>query len=146
MAVRHVFLFLLPLLLFSAPLDFKSCQLKYQVSSIDLGYTQAVAVDDEYAVYYSKEKPSQVVVKRDPFLGLNLIKSPQRFRHIFKFYNNKPEELAGVFEARNGARQGDQNKLRHLVVEGVLGLLDDHAPVAQPLALGRFHIHGFASH
>ncbi len=116
MAVRHVFLLLLPLLLFSAPLDFKSCQLKYQVSSIDLGYTQAVAVDDEYAVYYSKEEPSQVVVKRDPFLGLNLIKSPQRFRHIFKFYNNKPEELAGVLpkEVHEGKFVHGQIGLNHL--------------------------------
>ena len=42
--------------------------------------------------------------------------------------------------------QGDQNELRHLVVEGVLGLLHDHAPVAQPLAPSRFHIRGFATH
>lgn len=96
MALRHLFLFLLPLTLFSAPLDFKSCQLKYQVSSIHVEGTLAFAVDDEYALYYSKEKPSRAIIKRDPFLGLNLIRSPKRFKHLFKFYNNRPRQLAGI--------------------------------------------------
>jgi len=96
MAMRHALLLLFPLILFSAPLDFKSCQLKYQVSSIPLDNTQALAVDDEYAIFYSKEEPSYPIIKRDPFLGLNLIKSPRQFRHIFKFYNNQPKHLAGV--------------------------------------------------
>lgn len=96
MAFRHILLLSLPFILFSAPLDFKSCQLKYQVSSIQLGKTQAFAVDNEYALFYSKEEPSVKVIKRDPFLGLNLIKSPKPFKHIFKFYNNQPKKLAAV--------------------------------------------------
>jgi len=96
MALRHTLLLLLPLILFSAPLDFKSCQLKYQVSSLPVGKTQAFAVDDEYALFYSKEEPGVKIIKRDPFLGLNLIKSPKKFKHLFKFYNNQPKKLAAV--------------------------------------------------
>ncbi len=100
MAMRHFLLLITPLLLFSAPSDFKSCQLKYQVSSIPIGETYAFAVDDEYALFYSKEKPSFKIVKRDPFLGLNLIKSPKKFKHVFKFYNNQPEQLGAVLPTK----------------------------------------------
>ncbi len=99
MALRHFFFslfFLLPLTLLSAPIDFKACQLKYQVSSMSIGNTQAFAVDNEYALYYSEKEPSCELIKRDPFLGLNLIKSPEPFKHIFKFYNNDPHQLAAV--------------------------------------------------
>jgi len=99
MALRHFFFTLisfLPLTLLSAPIDFKSCQLKYQVSSIEVGKTQAFAVDSGYALYYSQKEPSAKVIKRDPFLGLNLIKAPKPFKHIFKFYSNDPKELAAV--------------------------------------------------
>jgi PDZ domain-containing protein len=94
------FFFLLPLTLLSAPIDFKSCQLKYQVSSIAIGKTQAFAVEGEYALYYSQQEPSGEVIKRDPFLGLNLIKAPKPFKHIFKFYNNDPKELAAILPNR----------------------------------------------
>jgi PDZ domain-containing protein len=103
MALRHVafsLFFLLPLTLLSAPIDFKSCQLKYQVSSIAIGKTQAFAVEGEYALYYSQQEPSGEVIKRDPFLGLNLIKAPKPFKHIFKFYNNDPKELAAILPNR----------------------------------------------
>ena len=96
MAFRHTLLLLLPLILFSAPLDFKSCQLKYQVSSVQIGKMQAFAVDEEYALFYSKEEPSAKIIKRDPFLGLNLVKSSKYFKHIFKFYNNQPTKLAAI--------------------------------------------------
>ena len=99
MALRHFFfaLFsLLPVTLLSASIDFKSCQLKYQVSSIVIGKTQGFAVDTQYALYYSEKEPSGEVIKRDPFLGLNLIKAPRPFKHIFKFYNNDPKQLAAV--------------------------------------------------
>ena len=44
--------------------------------------------------------------------------------------------------------QRDQDELGHLVVEGVLRLLDDHAPVAEPLPLRRLAcgfggVHGY---
>lgn len=103
MAFGHYFFalfFLLPITLLSSPADFKSCQLKYQVSSIPIGKTQGFAVDKQYALYYSQEKPSGEVIKRDPFLGLNLVKSPKVFKHIFKFYNNDPKQLAAVFPKR----------------------------------------------
>ena len=96
MAFRHFLLSLIPLTLFSAPQDFKSCQLKYQVSSVELEKTQAFAIDNQYALFYSKEKPSLTLVKRDPFLGLNLVKSSENFKHVFKFYNNDPKHLAAV--------------------------------------------------
>ncbi len=96
MAIRHLLLLLSPFLLFSAPSDFQSCQLKYQVSSIQTDRSQAFAVDDEYALFYSKEEPSVKIIKRDPFLGLNLIKAPKPFKHIFKFYNNEPKRLAAI--------------------------------------------------
>ncbi len=116
MALRHAILFLLPLLLFSAPLDFKSCQLKYQVSSIQTDQTQAFAVDDEYALFYSKEAPSVKIIKRDPFLGLNLVKSPKPFKHIFKFYNNQPKKLAAVLpkELQEGKLVHEQIGLNQL--------------------------------
>jgi hypothetical protein len=99
MAFRHFFfvLFFLPsITLLSAPIDFKSCQLKYQVSSIAIGKTQGFAVDTQYAIYYSQKEPTGDVIKRDPFLGLNLVKAPKPFKHIFKFYNNDPKELAAI--------------------------------------------------
>lgn len=108
MAFRHILLLLIPLVLFSAPLDFKSCQLKYQVSSVQIGKTQAFAVDDEYALFYSKKEPSVKIIKRDPFLGLNLIKSPKPFKHIFKFYNNHPKKLAAVLPGKV-----EEGKLTH---------------------------------
>lgn len=116
MAFRHLLLLLLPFALFSAPTDFKSCQLKYQVSSIKIGNTLAFAVDNEYALFYSKEAPEIKVIKRDPFLGLNLVKSPKPFKHIFKFYNNEPKELAavlpdGVSEGKIISRQIGLNRL-----------------------------------
>jgi len=99
MAFRHFFFalfFLPPITLLSAPIDFKSCQLKYQVSSIAIGQTQGFAVDSQYALYYSQKEPIGDVIKRDPFLGLNLVKAPKPFKHIFKFYNNDPKELAAI--------------------------------------------------
>ncbi len=99
MALRHFFftlLFVLPVTLLSSPADFRPCQLKYQVSSITIGKTQGFAIDTDYALYYSQKAPSGEVIKRDPFLGLNLVKSPKPFKHIFKFYNNDPKQLAAV--------------------------------------------------
>ncbi len=96
MALRHTLLLIIPFILFSAPLDFKSCQLKYQVSSLHINDTQAIAVDNEYGLFYSLQEPNTTIIKRDPFLGLNLIKLPQASKHIFKFYNNHPKHLAAV--------------------------------------------------
>jgi len=96
MALRHTLLLLIPFILFSAPLDFKSCQLKYQVSSLQINNTQAIAVDNEYGLFYSAQEPNITIIKRDPFLGLNLVKLPQSSKHIFKFYNNQPKHLAAV--------------------------------------------------
>ena len=98
MALRQLLLlaFLLPLTLFSAPQDFKACQLKYQVSAVKIGKAQAFAVSDKYALFYSKEEPSVRIVKRDKLLGLNLIETPKRFRHSFKFHHKFSTRLAGV--------------------------------------------------
>lgn len=98
MAYSHslFYLFLLPLTLFSNPLDFKACQLKYQVSSMNVGQAYAFAVNDKYALFYSKEEPAQKVVKRDPFLGLNLIEADKRFRHSFKFHHRLSDKLSGI--------------------------------------------------
>jgi len=87
---------LLTLTLFSSPLDFKSCQLKYQVSSVKVDNTQGFAVNDKYVLFYSSVEPKLTIIKRDPFLGLNLMKADKTFKHIFKFYNNKPNKLAAV--------------------------------------------------
>jgi len=87
---------LFTLSLFSSSLDFESCQLKYQVSSVNIDNTQAFAVNNEYVLFYSAEQPSQEIIKRDPFLGLNLMKADRHFKHVFKFYNNKPKKLASV--------------------------------------------------
>ena len=103
MALGHFFFtlfFLLPITLLSAPVDFKSCQLKYQVSSLSLGKTQGFAVDTNYVLYYSQEEPFGEIIKRDPFLGLNLVKSPKPFKHIFKFYNNDPKQQAAVLPTK----------------------------------------------
>ena len=96
MALRHALFLLLPFILFSAPLDFKSCQLKYEVSSLQINDTQAIAVDNKYGLFYSVQEPKINIIKRDPFLGLNLVKLPQPSKHIFKFYNNDPKQLAAV--------------------------------------------------
>lgn len=99
MALGHFFFalfFLLPVTLLSSPADFRSCQLKYQVSSMPVGNTLGFAVDKQYVLYYSQEEPSGEVIKRDPFLGLNLVRSPKPFKHIFKFYNNDPKQIAAV--------------------------------------------------
>jgi len=99
MALGHKLFFLLllfPLILLSAQKDFKSCELKYQVSSFKIANTQAFAVNNEYVLFYSKDEPSVKIIKRDPFLGLNLMKSDHAFKHIFKFYNNYPKQLGAV--------------------------------------------------
>lgn len=88
--------FFITLNLFSATQDFKACQLKYQVSSVQVANSQAFAVNDSYVLFYSKDEPKQEIVKRDPFLGLNLMKADRSFKHIFKFYNNQPQHLAGI--------------------------------------------------
>jgi len=117
MAFRHLYLlFLLPLTLFSQAIDFRSCQLKYEVSSIYTQNTTAFAVDDEFAIFYSKKIPSIDIVKRDPYLGLNLIEAPKPFKHKFKFYINYPKQLAGVLpekvqEGKVLKRQIGLNKL-----------------------------------
>jgi len=84
------------LTLFALPQDFKSCQLKYQVSSVKINNTQAFAINDEYVLFYSEKEPTLKIIKRDPFLGLNLMKADRNFKHSFKFYNNKPQQLASV--------------------------------------------------
>lgn len=101
MALRPLVLFalLFPLSLLSTPLEFKACQLKYQVSSIEIDKIQAFAVNNEYALFYSKEEPDQKVAKRDPFLGLNLVRAPKQFKHSFKFHNNSTKKLAGILPA-----------------------------------------------
>lgn len=119
MALRHflyTLLFLLPITLLSAPIDFKSCQLKCQVSSIQIGNTQGFAVDSGYALYYSEKEPSCKVIKRDPFLGLNLVKTPKTFKHTFKFYNNDPQQLAAVLPkmVREGRIVSEQIGLNQL--------------------------------
>ncbi len=94
--LSYLLLFLLPLTLFSAVQDFKSCQLKYQVSSVKIGNTQAFSINNQYVLFYSQDEPSEKIIKRDPFLGLNLMKSDKSFKHLFKFYNNYPKHLAAV--------------------------------------------------
>ena len=98
MAISRFFIttFFFTFALFASPQDFKSCQLKYQVSSVPLDKTQGFAVDDKYVLFYSKKAPSFNVLKRDPFLGLNLIQADKNFKHIFKFYKNNPKQLASV--------------------------------------------------
>lgn len=118
MALRHFFLLLLPFALFSASTDYRGCQLKYQVSSINLADTQAFSIDKEYALFYSKERPKQTIIKRDPFLGLNLIKSSKPFRHQFKFYKQRPKKIASVLpqkvtEGKILSEQIGLNKLAH---------------------------------
>jgi hypothetical protein len=96
MALRHLAVLLLPLALFSSAQEFKSCQLKYQVSSIKMGGSQAFAIDREHVLFYSEEEPVGELVKRDPFLGLSLIKSPRPFRHVFTLPRTSPEKTAAV--------------------------------------------------
>ena len=96
MALRHLAGLLLPLTLFCAPQEFKSCQLKYQVSSIKTGASQAFAVDREHVLFYSEKEPSGELVKRDPFLGLSLVKSPRPFKHVFALLKTDPKKIAAV--------------------------------------------------
>jgi len=98
MALRHLFFFsfLFSLTLYGAPVDFRSCQLKYEVSSVQVSATQGFAVDKNFYIIYSKDKPSYKIIKRDPFLGLNLVQSPTPFKHLFKFYKHQPKKLASV--------------------------------------------------
>jgi hypothetical protein len=84
------------LTLYATPQDFRSCQLKYEVSSVKFDNTQGFAIDQDYVLFYSAKEPSVKVIKRDPFLGLNLMKRDKPFKHIFKFYNNQPKKLAAV--------------------------------------------------
>jgi len=86
----------LALTLFANSQDFKSCQLKYQVSSVEVDKTQAFAINTNYVLFYSASQPQAKIIKRDPFLGLNLMKADKHFKHSFKFYNNKPKQLASV--------------------------------------------------
>ncbi|HIC43798.1 MAG TPA: hypothetical protein EYO73_05780 [Sulfurimonas sp.] len=76
--------------------DFESCKLKYQVSSINVDDTQGFAVSSQYILFYSKETPKTKIIKRDPFLGLNLKQTDKKFKHLFKFYFNSPKHLASV--------------------------------------------------
>ncbi|PHR59579.1 MAG: hypothetical protein COA44_01165 [Arcobacter sp.] len=76
--------------------DFESCKLKYQVSSLQINDTQAFAVNNKYVLFYSHDEPKSHLIKRDPFLGLNLMKTDKHFKHIFKFYKNRPKYLAAV--------------------------------------------------
>lgn len=98
MATRHLSLLTLffTLTLYAIPEDFRSCQLKYQVSSIEFNHTQGFAVNKDYVLFYSEKEPSAKIIKRDPFLGLNLMKAHRSFKHIFKFYNNQPKQLAAI--------------------------------------------------
>jgi len=109
---------LLSLTLFGAKQDFRACQLKYQVSSLQLDTTKAFAVDNEYVLFYSEKKPPFKIIKRDPFLGLNLVHSDKAFKHIFKFYNNAPKHVASVLpsevvEGRFTQEQVGLNQLAH---------------------------------
>lgn len=97
MTGRNLLLFfILPLTLYSSPQDFRSCQLKYQVSSVDTAKSKAFSISKEYVLFYSQDEPREKIIKRDPFLGLNLMKSDKAFKHVFKFYNNYPKDLAAV--------------------------------------------------
>ncbi|MDF1880092.1 hypothetical protein JHD50_02045 [Sulfurimonas sp. MAG313] len=101
---------LLTFSLFSSPLDFQSCQLKYQVSSQKTSTSLGLAIDEDYILFYSKQavavdevnvssEKSNLrgkIIKRDPFLGLNLVKANKKFKHIFKFYTNEPLQLASI--------------------------------------------------
>jgi len=94
---RFILLTLLfTLSLFSSTQDFRSCQLKYQVSSVKTDKTQAFAINNKYVLFYSAKEPKLKIIKRDPFLGLNLMKARKSFKHTFKFYNNHPKQLAAV--------------------------------------------------
>lgn len=118
MALRRLSFFTLffTLTLYATPQDFKSCQLKYQVSSVELDDTEGFAVDKEYVLFYSEKEPSFTVIKRDPFLGLNLMKTDRSFKHIFKFYNHQPKQLAAVlpYEVAEGKVLSEQIGLNTL--------------------------------
>jgi len=110
--------FFFTLSLFSSPLDFtkdstndfESCQLKYQVSSFKINNSFAFAVEKNYVLFYSEKEPSVKIIKRDPFLGLNLMKTDKTFKHLFKFYNNHPQHLASTlpFSTVEGHFTGEQ--------------------------------------
>ena len=107
---------LFTLSLFSSQQDFESCQLKYQVSSVKVADTQAFAINNEYVLFYSATVPKEKIIKRDPFLGLNLMKADRAFKHIFKFYNNQPKHLAAVLphNATEGRLVSEQVGLNQL--------------------------------
>ena len=97
MALRPLLLLLtLSFTLYASPLDFRACQLKYGVSSVHIDNTQGFAIDRSFAISYSEKEPDYKIIKRDPFLGLNLIQAPAPFKHIFKFYKHTPNNLAAV--------------------------------------------------
>ncbi len=97
MALRHLILFILfTYTLHAIPQDYKACQLKYQVSSINIDRSKGFAIDKDYVLFYSPTAPKEGLIKRDPFLGLNLVKSPKPFKHLFKFYANHPKKLASI--------------------------------------------------
>ncbi len=97
MALRPLlFLFTLCLSLFSSPIDFRACQLKYEVSSAPFEKSQGFAINRSFALIYSADTPDYKIIKRDPFLGLNLIQAPKPFKHIFKFYTHTPRKIAAV--------------------------------------------------
>lgn len=119
MALRHFFFLLfLPFTLFSQAIDFRACQLKYEVSSLNVNNTKAFAIDKKYAIFYSASMPDATIIKRDPFLGLNLIESKKDFRHIFKFYTNYPKEIASITDkkVRIGKIKKEQIGLNQLAV------------------------------
>ena len=120
--MRNLFLLLfLPLILFSSSQDFRSCQLKYQVSSIDAAGSKAFSISKDYVLFYSENEPSEKIIKRDPFLGLNLMKANRTFKHVFKFYNNHPKQLASVLpsQAIEGKILSEQIGLNQLAVFSV---------------------------
>jgi len=97
MALRPLlFSLFFTLTLYSAPIDFRACQLKYEVSSVIVDNTQGIAIDKSFAIVYSEEEPDYKIIKRDPYLGLNLIQAPKLFKHVFKFYKHNPKNLAAV--------------------------------------------------
>jgi len=119
MALSHLsyfLLLLLPFSLFSAPQDFRSCQLKYQVSSVNTSHTKAFSISKDYVIFYSADEPQVKILKRDPFLGLNLVRSERAFKHIFTFYNHHPKQLAAVLPAKvvEGRLQSRQIGLNRL--------------------------------
>lgn len=75
---------------------FKGCQLKYHVSTVEIEGQRAFAISEHEVLYYSKQAPRTGLIKRDPFLGLNLVKSSKSFKHAYKFYHTSPKKLAAL--------------------------------------------------